>query len=391
MISESNEIMAGFDLGSEFSQLTYYCQNNNEPTTVSTVTGEKKYQISTPKDLFPFVEQGAELGIALLSNFFKQCLEELAGVKTMKKVSIMVTMKTMKSVWARVIRLALDMLDIPREQVFLQDHQESFFYYLLNQKKEFWTGSAALFEYEKGEINAYELCIDYHTKPAFVHVDKVSRLYLDTKARKGLSDDQWIKTKDELFLNQCKKMFQDKNFTSVFLVGEKFDKIWTQKSLNFLCQKRHVFQGENLFSKGACYGAMDKEGVAPLGDYLFAGPDMIEQNISMPMIVKGKEIQYHLISAGVSWFMARHECEFILDNTEEIRLYSKSMSSEEMQHSILLTDLPDRPNRATRIRMEIEFTSVNKCRICMDDLGLGKLYPSMGKKWESVIEFSERK
>lgn len=387
MINESNKIMAGFDLGYEYSQLTIYSQSKAEPSTVTTVPGEEKFQIPTPKDLFPLVDQGAELGTALLSGFFKECLEQLAGIRDLQEASMMVTMRNMKGTWARTITEALEMLDIPRDQIFLQNHLESFYYYLLNQKKELWMGKSALFIYEKGDITAYELEIDYHTTPAFVHVNKVSRLYLDQKARGEQSDEQWAETKDQLFLNQCKKMFQDFHFTSVFLMGENFAKDWLSKSLQFLCQKRHVFQGQNLFSKGACYGAMEQAGEISIGDYLFVSPDMIEQNISMPMYIRGNEKQYHLISAGVNWYMASHVCEFILDHISEIRIYSKSMNGEEMEHSIVLGDLPERPNRATRLRMETAFTSKNRCRIHLDDLGLGALYPASGKKWESVIEF----
>ena len=36
-----------------------------------------------------------------------------------------------------------------------------------------------------------------------------------------------------------------------------------------------------------------------------------------------------MISAGVNWYMARAECEFVLDDTSEVILYSKSMAGEE--------------------------------------------------------------
>jgi len=386
MINEQNKMMVGFDLCYDNSQLTVYSQNNTEPITVSTALGEEQYQISTPKDLFPLVEQRAELGTALLSSYFKQCFEMLPGVKTSQNISIMVTMDTMKGVWARAITAALEMLDIPREQIFLQDHLESFYYYLLNQKKEYWSRRSALFEYKRDEITAYELSIDYHTKPAFVRVEKVSGIYLDAKARGDQNEKQWMKMKDQLFLNQCQNMFQDKIFSSVFLVGKEFDKSWEHTSLQFLCSKRSVFQGQNLFSKGACYGAMEQTGAAMIGDYLFTSPDMIEQNVSMPMMVKGKETYHSLISAGVNWYMANCKFEFILDDTREIKLYTKSLSGEEMLHSIQLPDLPKRPNRATRIRMEAAFISRNKIKIRLKDLGLGDLYPATEKKWESVIE-----
>ena len=55
-----------------------------------------------------------------------------------------------------------------------------------------------------------------------------------------------------------------------------------------------------------------------VGDYLYAGPDMIEQNMGMEMIIRGHQEFYPMISAGVNWYMARAECEFVLDDTSAV-------------------------------------------------------------------------
>lgn len=69
-----------------------------------------------------------------------------------------------------------------------------------------------------------------------------------------------------------------------------------------------------------------------VGDYLYAGPDMIEQNMGMQMIIRGHREFYPMISAGVNWYMARAECEFVLDDTSEVIPYSKSMEGEELSY-----------------------------------------------------------
>ena len=63
----------------------------------------------------------------------------------------MVTMEKMKPVWARAIVQALEMLDIDRENVYLQDHMESFFLLYVESEKEFWHYNVALFEYGREE------------------------------------------------------------------------------------------------------------------------------------------------------------------------------------------------------------------------------------------------
>ena len=343
MTMDYNEVIIGFDLGYDSSVLTFYHQNNTEPMTVSSVPGEEKYQIPTPRDLFPLIEQKAELGAALLSNFFKMCLEKLSAVGPKAGISVMVTMEAMRPVWVQAIRQALEMLGVPKERIYLQDHQESFFYYALSQKKELWRYKVALFEYKRDGITGYELSINHKTSPAMVTVKNRGRICLDEKTRGSRKAEHWKRMKD-------------------------------------------VFQGRNLYSKGACYGAMVLAGMQTLDHYVYAGPDMIEHNVSMDMIRKGTKCRVEMVSAGINYYMAYYECEFVLDDTDELVLLTRSIHGEEMTHTVKLKDLPKRPNRATRIHMELTFQAKDKCRVLLNDLGLGELYKSSGKKWEAVIE-----
>lgn len=386
MTMDYNEVIIGFDLGYDSSVLTFYHQNNTEPMTVSSVPGEEKYQIPTPRDLFPLIEQKAELGAALLSNFFKMCLEKLSAVGPKAGISVMVTMEAMRPVWVQAIRQALEMLGVPKERIYLQDHQESFFYYALSQKKELWRYKVALFEYKRDGITGYELSINHKTSPAMVTVKNRGRLCLDEKTRGSRKAEHWKRMKDVRFLEQAKKMIGTDAYSTVYLVGEEFDQSWEHESVKFLCSRRKVFQGRNLYSKGACYGAMVLAGMQTLDHYVYAGPDMIEHNVSMDMIRKGTKCRVEMVNAGINYYMAYYECEFILDDTDELVLLTRSIHGEEMTHTVKLKDLPKRPNRATRIHMELTFQAKDKCRVLLNDLGLGELYKSSGKKWEAVIE-----
>lgn len=386
MTMDYNEVTVGFDLGRDFSVFTFYHKNNTEPMTVSSVPGEEKYLFPTPRDLFPLIEQEAELGVALLSNFFKMCFEKLSAVGPLGGLSVMVTMETMKPAWVKAIRQALDMLDVPADRVYLQDYLESFYYYALSQRKELWRHKVALFEYKNDFITGYELSINSATKPAMVTIKNRGRICLDEKTRGSRKPEHWKRVKDARFLEQAKKMMGLDTYSSVYLVGEAFDQSWEHESLKFLCNRRKVFSGQNLYSKGACYGAMHLSGTTPLTGFLYAGPDMIEHNISMQMFKRGIESRVDMINAGVNYYMAYYECEFILDDTEELVFSSSSIRGETAEHRVVLTDLPDRPNRATRIHMELTFAAKDQCRVRLEDMGLGELYKSSGKKWEAVME-----
>lgn len=388
MISEMNELALGIDLGPAYSQLTFYNRQNSGPRTVSIVPGEEKYLITTPKELFGLVEQQRDAGVAVLSDFFGQCLEILSTAGKPDSIVAVVTMKKMNGVWADCIREAFSKLGILKDNVYLQDYNESFYWYTLNQRKELLNYQVALFSCEKGKVTAWEFSIDRKTKPALVSINEKGMLYLDEKARDGRKEAEWNQIKDERFLDLAVKMFGKRAFSSVYLVGDEFDKKWMTNSLAFLCNRRKVFMGQNLYTKGACYAAMEYARMNRVGDYLYAGSDMIEQNLGMEMIIRGQREFYPMISAGVNWYMAGAECEFLLEDTDEVVIYSKSMSGEELSHTVHLDSLPERPDKATRLHLELKFIGKRKCQVTITDLGLGNLYPASGRTWEAVITFS---
>ena len=119
---------------------------------------------------------------------------------------------------------------------------------------------------------------------------------------------------------------------------------------------------------------------------LYAGEDMIKHNLGMWMEIRGQGGYYPLVSAGVNWYMAEHTCEFLLNGEDSIVIYSRSIKGEELQHTLTLDGLPQRPRKATRLRLTVRFTAKNRCHVQAWDLGLGELYPSSQKTWEATIQ-----
>ena len=52
-----------------------------------------------------------------------------------------------------------------------------------------------------------------------------------------------------------------------------------------------------------------------------------------------------------------------------------------------LSGLPDRPPKASRLRLTVEFESETRMKIEVEDLGFGEFFPSTGRKWQKIIEF----
>ena len=376
-------MIIGLDLEKDYSQISYYSERTGEPESVSITENQDKFLIPTPEGLLS--DRGKKT-VEALADFIKKCLGYLNPEMDMTEVYMMVTMREVRQPWISYIRSAAEKLGIQRENLFLQSYRESFFYYVINQKKELWFHASALFEYNQSHISSWLMKIDSRTKPALVSVQTGEKIDLGYSS--GRSSEEWDARRDQKFLELIQRIFREETVSSTFLIGDNFDKTWAVKSLQYLCRKRHVFQGRNLYTKGACYAMCRKLHMGKnLDSYLYASEDMVEYNIGMQMDIRGQKTDYMLISAGMNWYEAQCGCEILLNEGKELVLYARSLrGGDAVSYSIMLEGLPDRPPKTTRLHLQMEFESVSECRVRIRDMGFGEFFPSSGLTWESVLK-----
>ncbi len=424
MAQEINELILGIELNEAYSQLTYYHPSLKEPVTLEAPGEPNQYLMpmglrqdcggvwhfwdggvkqeepeedqiriadiyrKTEEGILPENEESQLSPERLFAVYFGLWLERLRPLAGDARLHVMVTVRELTDIWGAILTKALEKNGIDRAHIYLQDSLSSFYYYTVNQKKELWSQDVALLEYEDGAITGYVLTIDRGTRPAVARVDRVARQPMDDENRAGLGEQEWKKEKDRLFFELLKKVFERRNVSVSYLVGDYFSKSWAKRSIQFICYGRHAFQGKNLYSKGACYAAMERSGMIPGRNILFRGRDMVLRNISMEMRVRGSDTLYPVIDAGINWYEARHVCEFVLNGEREVRLISSPMASgETILHSMRLPGLPSRPDRATRVRMNVYFSSPDRCHVEVEDLGFGGLYKASGLTWKRTLLF----
>lgn len=162
-----------------------------------------------------------------------------------------------------------------------------------------------------------------------------------------------------------------------------------KQSVAFLCQGRRAFVGKNLYSKGACYAALCSE-QQENWDYVYLGDNEMKVNVSLKVRNMGKAEFYTLISAGDNWYETQGMCEVILAGTPEIDFWLQPPGSREAKvEKLKLLDLPERPDKATRLRITAKPVSDTKVWIQIRDLGFGELFKSSDKVWDYRMEFSE--
>ena len=321
-----------------------------------------------------------------LGTFLSGQLQRLVPEKDFALLRVMVTLRTLDRRWWELIPKALQKLGIERRNIFLQDYQSSFFYYAVNQKKELWNGDVALLTYEDGDMVGYVLTIDRSKSPALARVQEAARQGMTDAQRDGRNDEDWDRERDRLLFELLKKVFERRNVVTVYVVSPYYSRSWAERSFQYMVQHRHAFQGENLYTRGACYGAMERAGMLRMPELLFVGADVVQDNLGMYLRVRGKQIYYPLVTAGISWYEAHHECELIPDGEEAITIVSRPMEGgEEVTRLLRLKDFPSRPRRATRLRLTVYFTSPTCAAIEVEDLGFGGLFRASGRKWARKI------
>ena len=140
------------------------------------------------------------------------------------------------------------------------------------------------------------------------------------------------------------EFLQQNEASAVYLTGEGFHGGWMKDAAMFLCRGRRVFQGENLFSKGAAYSALlhvDKPSEIP--DSIFLAQDALRSNIGIEVLLREQKGYHVLLDAGVKWYNAEVEEDFILENGKEFSLLQTPVTGGEPQQlTVRLDGLPDR-------------------------------------------------
>lgn len=407
----------GLELNEEFCQISYYDREKHEPETLEAAVDN--YQIPL---ILGYMNNRWLYGKEAkhLASVDERCtISELYG-RAVRQERVNFAGQIRDAVWllAKFLRLALEkfeqidyitfsvpktdidiskmlkglgrFLGVPKERVFVQDFKESFCHYMFYQPKELWQYEAALFYCDRNEIRAYMLrklkTVSGRGADMFVTVDEVANAQMKELAAvyPVLNVDK-AKDADERFKAFIQSVFEKKVVSSVFLTGEGFENNWYPSSLKVLCNGRRAFIGNNLYSKGACYGSyrrMSDDDEMPV--YLDE-TKMMEQ-VCLRMRVHGKEGWYPIVEWGNHWYESDGQWEVLLEDTSDIEIHIESLATGELQaETVSLEGLPERNDYALRLSIETMFLDENTCKIRFRDIGFGEFYPATDFQTEKTI------
>ena len=419
------KIVVGYDLGDLFSQVSYYAFGDEEPCTVSPVTGTEQYNIPTvlckrtgvsqwyygKEALKNQGEQGilvdhllekALVGeevlvendtfdpVALLTLFIKRSLAMLNMQVSLSRAEVfMFTVDELTPRMVEVLSKVVSGLQLKCPQICFQSHVESFYYYMLHQQQELWKREVFVFEFNDYMKTLHFQC-NRHTTPKVVFIERQG--YSDF-TRATWEEDESLRVLqqqklDEDFGDLCIGSLQNTDVSTIFLIGEGFKEGWTKESLKILCHNRRVFQGNNLYSKGACYAAMDKEKPSEVTrEYVYLGEDKLKANIGMKALRRGEESYLAILDAGVNWYEAKADFDLIMESGNVLCFTITPLTGENIiDRTITLDGLPERPRCTTRLRIHAEMTDIHTLSLEITDLGFGELFKSSGRAWIHTLQ-----
>lgn len=406
----SEKVIVGYDLGNKYAQISCYVTGSEEEIrTLSSVAGSSVYTIplalskrqgvnqwfygseairyageeegilvenllKLARDGEPVQIDGAPIDpVALLTLFLKRSLGLLSQVTNTERIgALMITCEELDHRMLEVLTAATEGLHLKTDQICFQSHVESFYYYNLYQPEELWQHKTILCEYGDASIRTYCMECNRHTTPVVAYMEEREFPFP-------------VPESDEKMQEIAKKLCENQMISSVYLIGEAFSRDWMKESLRYLCKGRRVFQGNNLFSKGACYGMMERLTPGENGkNHVFLGRDKLKSNIGMKVLRQGEESYQALLDAGINWYEAKNTMEFYLLEGRAVEILITSLTGkgnriarivpEELQEGII------------RLRISVEMRDDTHLKVELEDLGFGTFRAATHHIWKEEIE-----
>lgn len=427
---EEKRIVLGYDLNMEFAQISYLVLDKEKPETYAFREEGEKYNIPLylckrkgfnqwyygdealacykagegilVEDVFGKALRGEQ--IVVTENYQEQSYDpvQLLGLFIKKSFSkmgfflgsyeiqaLMFTVDELSERCLQVLSKAVESLHLDREQIYFQSHIESIYHYIIHQPKELWSYQVGVFDFIGNKLKSYRVEMNHKTKPIVTLIHPMVHEQIERKKDfpSIMEKDRYYEQLDIDLYRLLNKYVEGNIMTSIYLIGDGFSGDWYKQSLQFLCKGRRVFGGNNLYSKGACLAAGER--IRPgenASQYVFLGKEKLKYNVGIKLL-NGKDEEYEpILDAGVNWYEAKAELDFMLIEGNTIPIIITPMMGEvEEVYEFLVDGFENRPKGTVRLQLSAWMNSETEMVIRIKDEGFGDFFCTQGKVWEEKI------
>lgn len=348
-------MIAAIELGKEYAQVCVKTESMRDAESVTMIAGTEHYRIPVEADL----ENKAEL-----QEVFRKLWKMLSpyGNKDSLEYLMFCLEDNCPKMRERLLEV-VEIYNISPEKVRFLDQAECFCAYVFHQSGDLLSHNALLVENKQGNKEKFILHKRAKTMPSVAEVRDVSEKSLES-------------------------VFTDHAISSVFLVGDDFEEEWMQKNLKLLKSGRRVFLGKNLYVKGAAYRGMElKEGSS---EYVYLGAEKVWFHIAIKAEKSGVTEEVLIMEGGKNWYESKVSVDVLLLEEPVVEFSIIPINGKEKKTALFhLNDLPKRPKKTTKLRVEIEFEGSDIARVKMKDLGFGELFPQSDMSYEGELRWEQ--
>lgn len=418
-MSDTKLMLVGIDLGTKETQISCFDRNTYETVSVGYVTGEERnreYAIPTALRFVPesgsylFMHQNEEEGGVvidrlidrirddadieidgyhfekgeLLKRFLVKCLSILGEYYPDQTIKyLVITTRDSDQQFREMLQTVCAEIGIGEDRLTLQTYRQSYMYYAVSQPKELWLNNVGLFEFDEEGLYYSQINIDRRTIPWIIGVKQRELTdVLDVSMIENAEFDVAY-----AFANLAENVLHKQMVTTVYFTGDGFTGEWVNEALQRLCNGRRIFQGDNLFTRGACYAAREIAGEGKLEQCMFLDEEMISVNIAIRMYQDAQIQDVVLAKAGSIWEDVDESVDLIPDAEYEMQVIVQDMIRHETKmHMLSLAGIMGRGNKMTRFTIRIRFANKDTCVITLKDNGFGEICPTSNRIWERCIK-----
>lgn len=348
---------AGIDLGKYAVQLSVYDEAAAETTEES----------------FPLPEKEQEDYIAS-GLFYIRRYMEANHINWEMYHGVYFTMEDTSRQCRKHLEELLDEDFKKRHSVNVITHFRSFVEYVFHQERAVWDRNTLLLDYSENVLR-YILVEQIRPSRQKAYRAVLKEMNLEEQ---GIHEDD--ENRDYHFSRLMKQFLVKNPAHIIFLTGRGFEGNWMKKTLTYLCAGRRVFMGQNLYANGACLLGLGPVQLMEDGMLLKQGPDMVYHTIGILTQESGKAKYVPITSIGREWYNTVGTVDIILDKSQKVEFFYHNTKENEMESAACeIRDLPARPPKTTRIRIEVQFTAQTEGVILLKDMGFGSMFPGTGK------------
>lgn len=407
-MAEEKKMIIGIDLSKEFIQASYYTNDMKEPESVILGFASQTYYISTEaykkkgenKWAFgntgkQYYEEGEYIRVdnvmdnivdgepitiddeqympldileCLLRFTVRECTR-VADTEVISKIAVCVDSFSKK--YLNSIKSVLLRMNYKSEDILLLNRTESFVYYALSMSEDLYQRGVGLVDFDENRLK--------YSYMNYAVLEGKTVVMVDSNRERVIAKHP--EEVDKEITGIAQKYMGNSPMSAIYLTGsgfEKYDRL--DEFVKTACNRKRAFVGSNLYSKGAAIAAFEQYYGGNYNNRIVACEDRILADFDIEIMEREKPKMYRAVKVGTNWYMATKTIRFVVDDTKEMKIHIKPIERKPDQDIVIsLDEFTQRPNRMTKLMLDIDFNNATSCRLAIRDMGFGDIYKTTGK------------